>query len=162
MAWLFYFTPTDAPGVGFAVMGTDSASLTLYLGSAFLFMMLAGLQYFFYGLTYGCRHYDKLMDKIEQKLKPGLIWATIYVLLVETYLDFAIGSALRLEKPKFETPSDFFDFSLACVGVVITLALPIYCFFFLKRNINLLDKKEFQSKHGSLYDGFRTNTALNR
>jgi hypothetical protein len=64
LAWLFYFTPTDAPGVGFESMGNDSASLTLYLGSSFLFLMLAGLQYLLYGCAYGCRNYDKLMNII--------------------------------------------------------------------------------------------------
>jgi hypothetical protein len=100
-AWLFDLTPTDSPGVGFEVMGTDNCSLTLYLGMTFLILMLAGLQYLLYGIAYGCRHFDKLMDKIEQKLRPCLIWSTIYVLLAETYLDFAIGSALRLIKPEF-------------------------------------------------------------
>jgi hypothetical protein len=30
LAWLFDFTPTDPPGVGFECMGVDNASVTLY------------------------------------------------------------------------------------------------------------------------------------
>jgi hypothetical protein len=110
MAFLFNFTPTDSPGVGFVSMGNDNKSLTLYLGSAFLIMILIGLQYLLYSLAYGCRHYDRLLGWIEQKLRPGLFYGVIYLFLIETYLDWAIGSALRLEEPKFQTPSDCFDF----------------------------------------------------
>jgi hypothetical protein len=101
MELIFNFTPTDSPGVGFEVMGTENCHLTLFLGCGFFILILAGLQYLLYGLAYGCRKFDKLMNKIEQKLKPGVVWATIYVLLVEIYLSFAIGSALRLEQPEF-------------------------------------------------------------
>ena len=96
-AWLFYFTPTDPPGVGFECMGVDNASVTLYLGMAFLMMMLMGLQYLLYGLAYRCRLYDKILSKIEQKLKPGLCFGLFYRFLQESYLELAIGSALRIE-----------------------------------------------------------------
>jgi hypothetical protein len=162
MDFLFNFTPTDPPGVGFEAMGNDSKSLTLYLGMAFLIMILIGLQYLLYGLSYGCRNYDSLLNKIEHKLRPGLVFGTIYLFLIETYLDWAIGSALRLEEPKFETPSDYFDFGLACVGILITFVFPCYCFFFLRCNVNQLDKEEIQSKHGALYEGFITENALKR
>ena len=136
MAFLFNFTLTDSPGVGFSTMGNDNKSLTLYQGSAFLIMILIGLQYLFYSLVYTCRNYDKLLNWIEQKLRPGLFYGVLYVFLIQTYLNWAIGSALRLEQPKFVTPSDYFDFGLACAGVLITLVFPLYCFFFLKKNVN--------------------------
>ena len=139
MSFLFKFTPTDPPGVGFSAMGNENASLTLYLGSSFLIMILIGLQYLLYGLAYGCRLYDNLLKKIEQKLRPGLILGTFYLFLIETYLDWAIGSALRMEQPKFVTPSDYFDFGLACAGILITVVFPIYCLIFLKRHVNQLD-----------------------
>jgi hypothetical protein len=161
-AWLFYFTPTDAPGVGFECMGVDNASVTLYLGMAFLMMMFMGLQYLLYGLAYRCRLYDKIIRKIEDYLKPGLLYGLLYVFLVETYLDWAIGSALRLEQPRFDTPSDHFDLILAGVGILITLLFPFYCFFFLKKNVNQLADENFKSKHGALYDGFTTVTADRR
>ena len=63
-AWLFDFTPTDSPGVGFESMGVDDASVTLYQGMTFLIMILLGLQYLVYGLAYGCRLYDGIMSKI--------------------------------------------------------------------------------------------------
>jgi hypothetical protein len=77
-------------------------------------------------------------------LRPGLVYATLYVFFIETYLDWAIGSALRLEQPKFVTPSDYFDFGLACAGVLITLVFPLYCFIFLKKNVNQMDSKDFK------------------
>ena len=97
MSFLFNFTPTDPPGVGFEAMGNDSKSLTLYLGSSFLIMILIVLQYLFYSLLYGLRSYHRLFNWIEQKLRPGLIFGTLYLFLIESYLDWAIGSALRLE-----------------------------------------------------------------
>ena len=97
MSFLFKFTPTDPPGVGFETMGTDNKSLTLYLGSSFLIMILIGLHYLLYSLVFGLRHTSKLLKWVEYKLRPGLFFGTIYLFLVETYLDWAIGSALRLE-----------------------------------------------------------------
>ncbi len=125
-------------------------------------MILIGLYYLLYSLAYLCGRYHKLIRWIEQKLKPGIFYGIIYLFLVETYLDWAIGTALRLEQPKFETPSDYFDFGMACAGILITLVPPCYCFFFLRKNVNLLDDKEFKSKHGALYNGFITKNAVKR
>jgi hypothetical protein len=162
MSVLFNFTPTNSPGVGFSAMGNDNASVTLYQGSKFLIMILIGGQYLLYGLVYGCRLYDKLLSKIEKKLRSSLILSTLYFFLIETYLDWAIGSALRLEQPKFLTPSDYFDFGLACAGTLITLVLPCYSFFFLRKNVNLLDDGVFKTKHGALFYGFATHSSLKR
>ena len=82
-------------------MGDESKSLIPYLGSSFLIMVMIGLQYLLYSFAYGLRHYETLLNWIEKKLRPGLILGTCYLFLVETYLDWAIGSALRLEEPKF-------------------------------------------------------------
>ena len=86
-----------------------------------------------------CRLYDKLMSKIEKKLKLILFFDLLYLYLQESYLEFAIGSALRIEQPKFDTPSDYFDFGLACASILITLVFPCYCFFFLRKNFDKLD-----------------------
>ena len=143
-------------------MGNDNASLTLFLGPAFLIMILIGLQYLFYSLAYACRLYDSLLNKIEQKLRPGLILGTFYIFLIQTYLDWAIGSALRLEQPTFVTVSDYFDFGLACAGIIITIVFPLYCLIFLKRNADQLDNNKFKQKHGALFNGFSTHNALKR
>ena len=42
MNFLFKFTPTDSPGVGFESMGTSNKSLAMYLGMSFLIMILIG------------------------------------------------------------------------------------------------------------------------
>jgi hypothetical protein len=51
---------------------------------------------------------------------------------------------------------------MACAGILITLVLPCYCFFFLRKNVNLLDEKDFKSKHGALYSGLITKNAVKR
>ncbi len=78
---IFDFTPTDAPGMGFECMGVDNASLTMYQGIKFIIMILIGLLYLAYSLAYTCRLYDRLMSKIEQKLKPGLCFGLFYLFL---------------------------------------------------------------------------------
>jgi hypothetical protein len=93
---IFDFTPTDPPGVGFECTGVENASVTLYQGITFLIMILIGLQYLVYSLAYTCRLYDRILSKIAQKLKPGLFFGIFYVFLQESYLDWAVGSALRL------------------------------------------------------------------
>jgi hypothetical protein len=125
---------------------------------AFLMMMLMGLQYLLYGFALACKKYDKIMSKIEEHLKPGLFNGLFYIFMVETYLDWAISSALRLEQPMYETGSDYFDLILASVGAMITLVSPFYVYFYLKKNINQLGDEYFKSKHGALYDGFNTET----
>ena len=62
MNFLFNFTPTDSPGVGFESMGDDNKSLVLYLGMSFLIMLFIGLQYLVYAFSYWCRHYDRLLN----------------------------------------------------------------------------------------------------
>jgi hypothetical protein len=136
---LFDFTPTESPGVGFECMGVEDASVTLYLGITFFITILIGLLYLAYSLAYMCRLYYRLMSKIEEKLKLRLCFGLIYLYLQESYLELAIGSALRIEQPKFNTPSDYFDFALACAGILITLVFPCYCFFFLRNNVDKLD-----------------------
>ena len=101
-------------------------------------MVLIGLQYLLYSVFYGLRNYHSHLNWIEQKLRSVLVFGTIYICLIETYLDFAIGSALRIEEPKFETPSDCFDFVFACAGILITLVFPIFCLFLLRKNVNQL------------------------
>ncbi len=120
-------------------MGVENASVTLYQGITFLIMILIVLQYLVYSLAYTCRLYDKILSKIEQKMKPNLFFGLFYLYLKESYLEWAVASALRLEQPKFDTPSDYFDFGLACAGILMTLVFPCYCFFFLKKNVNKLD-----------------------
>ena len=102
------------------------------------------------------------MSKIEEYLKPGLFNGLFYIFMVETYLDWAISSALRLEQPMYETGSDYFDLTLAIVGAIITLVLPFFVYFYLNKNINQLGDKYFKSKHGALYDGFTTENASRR
>jgi hypothetical protein len=93
---LFDFTPTESPGVGFECMGVENASVTLYLGITFFIMILIVLLYLAYSLAYMCRLYDRLLNKLEKKLKLCLCFGLVYLYLQESYLDLAIGSALRL------------------------------------------------------------------
>jgi hypothetical protein len=82
-------------------MGTENKSLTIYLGSAFLIMILIGLQYLLYVLSYCLRNYHKCFKWVEQKMRPGLFFSMIYLFFIETYLDWGIGSSLRMEDPLF-------------------------------------------------------------
>jgi hypothetical protein len=63
---------------------------------------------------------------------------------------------LLFEQPKFETVSDYYDFSLACIFTVVLFGLPIYSVLVLKTNEPILDQKEFKDKYGSFYDGLAT------
>ena len=63
---------------------------------------------------------------------------------------------LVFEQPKFETVSDYYDFSLACVFTVVLLGLPIFSLVVLWKNEPILDQKEFKCKYGSFIDGLAT------
>ena len=124
-------------------MGVDSKSVVMYLGMVFLMMMVVVLQYLLYGLAFACKKYDRIMTKIEQYLRPALFNGLIYTFLRQSYLDWSMGSALRLEEPKFETGSDYFDLTLASVGATVSLVLPFYTYFYLKRNNGRLGDADF-------------------
>ena len=67
-----------------------------------------------------------------------------------------------MEQPLFVTPSDYFDFGLACVGTLITVVFPCYVFILLRKNVNRLEDEEFKAKYGSLYEGFVIHNAEKR
>jgi len=113
-------------------MGVGEASVAKYLGMGFVMMNVIGLQYLAFGLASGCRKYSPLMAKIRAYLAPGCVYGVIYIFLKNTYLDWAIASALRLEQPKYETPSDRFDLVLCGAGVLAVFAFPVYNLFFLR------------------------------
>ena len=69
-------------------------------------MQLMLLSYLFYSLTLIFSKYDKICNWFKIKLKPNLIWNTLFTFLVESYLSFAVGILLRFEEPKFLTGSD--------------------------------------------------------
>jgi len=143
LEWLFNFSPTDPIGVGFECSGIDSASVTKYLGMGFVMMNVMGLQYLAFGLASGCRKYSPLMAKIRAYLAPGCVYGLLYVFLKNTYLDWAIGSALRLEQPKYDTPSDRFDLVLGGAGVLAIFVFPVFNHFFLRKNVKRLGDEEF-------------------
>ena len=104
--YLFQFSDTDLPGVGFESLGTTVKSLVLYLGSEYLLMHLMLLCYLFYGLTLFFSKYSILCKFFETKLAPNLIWQYFFTFLIESYLGFAVGILLRFEQPKFVSVSD--------------------------------------------------------
>jgi hypothetical protein len=74
MNYLFQFSDTDLPGVGFESLGTTNKSLVLYLGPTYLLMHLMLLSYVFYSFTRIFSKYDTLCKWLEGKLLPNLIW----------------------------------------------------------------------------------------
>ena len=67
-----------------------------------------------------------------------------------------------MEQPLFLTASDYFDFGLACAGILITALFPFYVFIFLRKNVNCLEDEDFKAKYGSLYEGFVIHNAEKR
>ena len=85
-----------------------------------------------FGLASCCSRYSPLMEKIRAYLEPSCVYGVIYIFLKNTYFDWAIGSALRLEQPKHETPSDRFDLVIAGAGVLAIFVFPVYNYLFLR------------------------------
>jgi len=71
------------------------------------------------------------------------MYGALYVFLRELYLDLAIASALRLEQPKYETPSDRFDMVLSGAAVLAIFVFPVYNLFFLRKNVKRLGDERF-------------------
>jgi len=102
-----------------------------------------GLQYLVFGLASGCRKYSPLMAKITACLAPGCVYGVVYIYLKNTYLDWSVASALRLEQPKYETLSDLYDLVLCGAGVLTIFVFPVYNLIFLRSNVKKLGDKAF-------------------
>jgi len=140
---LLNLSPTDPIGVGFECSGVSDASATKYLGMGFIMMNVIGLQYLVFGIASCCSRYSPLMEKIRAYLEPGCVYGVIYIFLKNTYFDWTIGSALRLEQPKYETISDRFDLVICGAGVLVAFVFPVYNYFFLKKNVKRLGDEQF-------------------
>jgi len=130
--WIFNFSKTDPIGVGFECSGVSDASATKYLDMGFIMLNLIVLQYLVFGLASCCSRYSPLMEKIRAYLEPSCVYGVIYIFLKNVYLDWAIGSALRLEQPKHETASDRFDLVIMGAGILTVFVFPVYNYCFLR------------------------------
>jgi hypothetical protein len=56
------------------------------------------------------------------------------------------------------TSSDQCDFVFTIILGPVSLAFPVFCYFFLKHNISLLQEEQFEEKYGSLYESLTVTT----
>jgi hypothetical protein len=61
---IFTFSPTEIKDVGFVAMGVESARITMFLGSIFVYMVLLLVQCIIYGPAFALRKHSKVLDRI--------------------------------------------------------------------------------------------------
>jgi hypothetical protein len=155
MPEIFTFSPTDITDAGFVAMGVDSARLTLYLGSVFIYMVILVVQVIVYGFAYALRNHSTVLNRIQNKIKDTFFWRGIIRMGLESYLDMCIGIYCSFKMLSFETGSDIFDIVLTCLCTLIVVGLPIAIILVLRKH-SKLDDPSFQEKFGSLTEGYKT------
>ncbi len=153
---IFNFTATDIEDVGLVAMGVDSARLTMYMGSVFIYMVLLLVQVVIYGFAYSLRKKAKVFDRIQNKIKESYFWSGIIRIGLESYLDMSIGIYLSFYQISYVTGSDKFDIAFTCICALIVVGLPVAIIAIFCKNSDLEDPY-FQEQFGSLTEGFKTS-----
>ena len=66
---IFTFSTTDIKNVGFRAMGVNSARITMFFGSIFIYMVLLIVQCIVYGFAFALRMHSKVLNRIQNKIK---------------------------------------------------------------------------------------------
>jgi hypothetical protein len=83
-----------------------------------------------------------------------ICWNEIIRLTLESYFDLCFEIMNSWTEPRFDKPSDIFDFVLTLFFSFVVIGGPIISFFLICNYSNGLDMEEFQKKYGSLTEGF--------
>ena len=156
--FIFQFTETDKPGVSFISMEITSKRLILYLGSTFLFMIIVAVQFFTWFCCYILKKVHPFFQRAQKKLKRFLFWSAILRLGVQGCLDISIGMMISLEQLEWNTWSDIFDSVLTIILVPVMAALPLFLYFFLKKNFKILQLQSFCHRFKPLFEGLLVDT----
>lgn len=83
-------------------------------------------------------------------------------LLLEGYLDFAVGCAANIGYLRWESWEDIVNGFFVVLLVPVILLTPILAHRLLTKNVERLNGKDFQQHFGAFYDGLRVDLHLNR
>jgi uncharacterized membrane protein HdeD (DUF308 family) len=87
----------------------------------------------FYGITYPCRKLDRVLSRVNKKIKASYYWRGIIRLLLEAFFDLCTGIMLSINDLRFDTGSDIFDFVLTCLFALVVIAAPVSTYLLLRK-----------------------------
>jgi hypothetical protein len=116
------------PFVSFQDMGVMSMRLTVYLGSFMIAFALVCLKSLFFIISCPFTNKFKLVKRYHKMMKVRYYWRGIIRLILESYFDLCVGIMLSFKEPRFEKPSDIFDFTQTVFFAVVVFAGPISTF----------------------------------
>ena len=71
------------------------------------------------------------------------------------YLDICIGILVSLEELNNKTVSDIYDGIITLILMPVTVALPIWCFLFIKKNISKIDEISFRRSYEPIVESLK-------
>jgi hypothetical protein len=83
-------------------------------------------------------------------------WRGIIRLIIQSYWDLCLGIFFSWQEPRFNNPSDIFDFILTLFFTLVVVAGPLTFYLLLRKYAQELDNEQFQGRYGSLTHGLKT------
>ena len=139
MNFCFDFSKTVMPLVAFQEFGVLSLRLTLFLASFMIAITLVSLQSLLFVITWPFTKKFILITRYHRLMRKSYYWRGILRLLYESYFDLCLGIMFSWEEPRFEKPSDIFDFALTLFFTLVVIAAPLSGYFLLRKYANQLD-----------------------
>lgn len=144
----------------FEDFGYESSDVILNLQIMFIFILiLVALPIFVVLFRLCCRRKKKCIKCLDAFGKR-VFWSTYIRFMLESYLELALASILRLKNFSFVTGSDTFHSVVALVFLsVVTIFLSGSILFLLLNQSRLL-QKDFNEKYGELTIGLKNRSNI--
>lgn len=97
------------------------------------------------------------LKKVKKWLKKQMVYSFLIRFCIQSYFDFCVGCLLSITEPKYVIWGDTLDMILTYLGIIFILGFPIFVYFFLDYNENILGEKRMIKKCGSLLEGYKIN-----
>lgn len=145
----------------FEDFGYESSDVILNLQIMFLFiLLLIVLPFVLVLLQLICKR-SKKCNKCLDWFSQRLFWSTYIRFILESYLELALASILRLKNFSFETGSEAFHSIVAVVFSTLVAVFLVGSTMCLQKNQNRQGNKEFKDKYGELTLGLKSNSKIN-
>jgi hypothetical protein len=139
----FDFSKTVMPFVSFQDMGVMSMRLTVILGSFMIAIFLLCLQSILFVISWPFKNKLKLVYRFHNMMKTRYFWRGGIRLFIESYFELCVAIMLSFRAPRFDKPSDIYDFAVTVFFAFVVIAGPIALFKLMKKHGNELDKTRF-------------------
>ncbi len=148
------------PVVAFQQFGILSLRVTLFLGTFLIASVGIGLLSIFYVINWPFTRKFKFSLRYKKMMRTTYYWRGIIRLIIQSYWDLCLGIFFSWKEPRFDNPSDIFDFILTLFFTFVVVAGPLTFYLLLRKHAQELDNEQFQGRYGSLTQGLKTKGVI--